>query len=70
MRLDLRILPDRAEITVPLEDFALGRLTEKLKEFISGYGMALLINFTAEAHDGRQLLDAVDFAFSSEKLDE
>ena len=70
LRLDLRLSPDRATVTVPIEDFALGRLTEKLKEFISGYGMALLINFTAEAHDGRQLLDAVDFAFSSEKLDE
>ena len=70
LRLDLRISPDRAEITVPLEDFALARLTEKLKEYISGYGMTLQISFPAEAHDGRQLLDAVDFAFSSEKSDD
>jgi hypothetical protein len=69
LRLDLRIFPDRAEITVPLEDFALDRLTDKLKEFISGYGMALQIGFSAEDHDGRQLLEAVDFAFSSEKPD-
>ncbi len=69
LRLDLRIFTDRAEITVPLEDFALARLTEKLKEFISGYGMALQIGFSAEDHDGRQLLEAVDFSFSSEKLD-
>ena len=69
LRLDLRISPDGAEITVPLEDFALARLTDRLKEYVSGYGMALQISFPAEAHDGRQLLDAVDFAFSSEKLD-
>jgi hypothetical protein len=69
LRLDLRILPERAEITVPLEDFALARLTEKLKEYVSGYGMTLQIGFAAEAHEGRQILEAVDFAFSSEKLD-
>ena len=69
LRLDLRLSPDRAEITVPLEDFALARLTEKLKEFISSYGMTLQISFPAEAQPGRQLLDAVDFAFSSEKSD-
>ena len=70
LRLDLRIFPDRAEITVPLEEFALVRLTEKLKEFISGYGMTLQIGFCAEDHDGRQLLEAVDFDFSSEKSDD
>ncbi len=67
LRLDLRIFPDRAEITVPLEEFALVRLTEKLKEFISGYGMSLQIGFSAEDHEGRQLLETVDFNFSSEK---
>ena len=70
LRLDLRLSPDRATITVPMEDFALGRLTEKLKEYISGYGMALQLSFDAEDHDGRQLLESVDFAFSSEKLDD
>ena len=70
LRLDLRLSPDRATITVPMEDFALGRLTDKLKEYISGYGMALQLSFDAEDHDGRQLLQAVDFAFSSEKLDD
>ena len=70
LRLDLRLSPDRATITVPMEDFALGRLTDKLKEYISGYGMALQLSFDAEDHDGRQLLESVDFAFSSEKLDD
>ncbi len=69
LRLDLNLSAERAAITVPLEEFALARLTEKLKDFISGYGMTLQIAFAAEAHDGRQLLDAVDFAFSSEKPD-
>jgi len=69
LRLDLRLSPDRATITVPMEDFALGRLTEKLKEYISGYGMTLKLSFSAEDHDGRQLLESVDFAFSSEKPD-
>ena len=70
LRLDLNLTADRAAITVPLEEFALARLTEKLKDYISGYGMTLQIAFAAEAHDGRQLLDAVDFAFSSEKPDD
>ena len=70
LRLDLRLSPDRATITVPMEDFALGRLTEKLKEYISGYGMTLQIGLAAEDHEGRQILEAVDFAFSSEKLDD
>lgn len=69
LRLDLRLSPDRATITVPLEEFALARLTEKLKEFISGYGMTLQIGLAAEDHDGRQILEAVDFSFSSEKSD-
>ncbi len=69
LRLDMRLSADRAEITVPLEEFALARLTEKLKEYISGYGMVLQIGFDAEPHEGRQLLEAVDFAFSSEKPD-
>jgi hypothetical protein len=70
LRLDLRLSPDRATVTVPIEDFALGRLTEKLKEYISGYGMTLQIGFSAEDHDGRQLLESVDFSFSSEKTDD
>ena len=70
LRLDLRLSPERAEITVPLEEFALARLTDKLKEYISGYGMTLQIGLVAEDHEGRQILEAVDFAFSSEKPDD
>ena len=69
LRLDCNLTTERAEITVPLEDFALGRLMEKLKEYVSGYGMVLQISFDAQLQEGRQMLEAVDFAFSSEKTD-
>jgi len=64
-RLDLVLAPQEAVLTIPLEPFAMQRLQDRLKDLVSGYGMAVRIGFTAEETPERQVLDAVDFAFSS-----
>ncbi len=64
-RLDLVLAPQEAVLTIPLEPFAMQRLQDRLKDLVSGHGMAVRIGFTAEESPERQVLDAVDFAFSS-----
>jgi len=64
-RLDLTLSQKETVITIPLEPFALQRLQDRLKELVSGYGMAVRIGFSAEETGERQILEAVDFAFSS-----
>ncbi len=64
-RLDLVLGPQEAVLTIPLEPFAMQRLQDRLKDLVSGYGMAVRIGFTAEDLPERQGLEAVDFAFSS-----
>lgn len=64
-RLDLILAPQDAVLTIPLEPFAMQRLQDRLKDLVSGYGMAVKIGFTAEESPERQSLEAVDFAFSS-----
>jgi hypothetical protein len=64
-RLDLVLSPQEAVLTIPLEPFAMQRLHDRLKDLVSGYGMAVRIGFSAEETPERQVLEAVDFAFSS-----
>jgi hypothetical protein len=64
-RLDLVLSQKESVITIPLEPFAMQRLQERLKELVSGYGMSVRIGFSAEETNERQMLEAVDFAFSS-----
>lgn len=64
-RLDLTLSPKETVITIPLEPFAMQRLQDRLKELVSGYGMTVRIGFSAEETGERQVLEAVDFAFSS-----
>src|SRR5882724_5082908 len=64
-RLDLVLATQEAVLTIPLEPFAMQRLQDRLKDLVSGHGMAVRIGFTAEESPERQALDAVDFAFSS-----
>ncbi len=64
-RLDLVLAPQEAVLTIPLEPFAMQRLQERLKDLVSGHGMAVRIGFAAEETPERQVLEAVDFAFSS-----
>ncbi len=64
-RLDLVLSQKETVITIPLEPFAMQRLQDRLKELVSGYGMNVRIGFSAEETPERQVLEAVDFAFSS-----
>jgi hypothetical protein len=64
-RLDLVLAPQEAVLTIPLEPFAMQRLQDRLRDLVSGYGMAVRVGFTAEESPERQALEAVDFAFSS-----
>jgi hypothetical protein len=64
-RLDLVLAPQDAVLTIPLEPFAMQRLQDRLKDLVSGYGMSVRIGFSAEEDPERQVLEAVDFAFSS-----
>lgn len=64
-RLDLVLSQKETVITIPLEPFAMQRLQDRLKELVSRYGMNVRIGFSAEDSSERQILDAVDFAFSS-----
>jgi hypothetical protein len=41
------------------------RLLDRLKDLVSAHGMAVRIGFSAEESPERQMLEAVDFAFSS-----
>ena len=40
--------PQETVLTIPLEPFAMQRLQDRLKDLVSGYGMALRVGFTAE----------------------
>ena len=42
------------------------RLQDRLKDLVSAHGMAVRIGFSAEETPERQVLEAVDFAFSSQ----
>jgi hypothetical protein len=64
-RLDLVLAQQEAVLTIPLEPFAMQRLQDRLKDLVSGYGMAVRIGFSADETPERQILEAVDFAFSS-----
>jgi hypothetical protein len=65
LRLDLVMGPGEAVVTVPLEEFSLGRLRDQIKELVSGYGLVMRMAFRAADRPERQNLDAIDFAFSS-----
>lgn len=64
-RLDITLSQKETVITIPLEPFAMQRLQDRLKELVSRYGMTVRIGFSAEESSERQMLEAVDFAFSS-----
>jgi hypothetical protein len=65
-RLELRLAPQDAVLTIPLEPFAMQRLQDRLKDLISFYGMTLRVAFTAADTPELQGLEAVDFAFSAD----
>ena len=64
-RLDIVLSERETVLTIPLEPFALQRMQDRLKDLVSFYGMTLRIAFSAADVPDRQLVDAVDVAFSS-----
>jgi hypothetical protein len=64
-RLELVLSPTETVLTIPLEPFAMQRLQDRLKDLVSFYGMTLRVAFSAAETAERQILEAVDFAFSS-----
>ena len=63
LRMELVLAEPEARITIPLDEFALDRTNDRLKELSAGFDMAVSIAFEATAHTGRQLLDEVDIRF-------
>jgi hypothetical protein len=64
-KLDVVISPQDTVLTIPLEPFAMQRLQDRLKDLVAFYGMSLRIAFSAADAPERQMIDTVDFAFSS-----
>lgn len=64
-RLDLVLAPQETVLTIPLEPFAMQRLHDRLKDLVSLHGMTIRVAFSAAETPERQVLEAVDFAFSS-----
>lgn len=67
LRLDFTLSSRDAAMTIPLEEFALKRVEDNLKEYVAGYRMVLRIGFAAADMEGTQNLDRVTFTFSDER---
>jgi len=63
-RMSIKIGKDQSVMFLPLEDFAMERITAKIKEMSGDYGMALSVEFEANETTDRQLVDFADFTFS------
>lgn len=63
-RMSVKIGKDDTEISVPLEDFAMERTTDRIKEMSGNFGMALSLEFEADETTDRQLFDFADFTFT------
>ncbi|MDQ0324760.1 hypothetical protein J2R99_000609 [Rhodopseudomonas julia] len=68
-RLELRLRDKMSRLVVPLDDFAMQRMLERMKEYVSGYNMIMRVVFQATDTDLPQYLEAVDFSFSSRPHD-
>ena len=66
-RMSVKIGKDETFISLPLEDFAMERLTAKIKEMSGDFGLQLGVEFDASETTDRQLVDFVDFTFSNKK---
>ncbi len=63
-RMSIKIGRDQSEMLLPLEDFAMERITAKIKEMSGDYGMALSVEFEANETTDRQVVDYADFTFT------
>jgi len=64
-RLELSLAQEIARITVPLDEAALQRMIERIKDYVSGHGMLLRVVFNAAEGANYQYLEAADISFSS-----
>jgi hypothetical protein len=66
-RMSVKIGKDETFVSLPLEDFALERISGKIKELAGNFGLGLSVEFEASETTDRQLVDFVDFTFSNVK---
>lgn len=51
-------------MALPLEEFAMERITARIREMAGDYGLAVSIEFEADETTDRQAIEYADFAFS------
>jgi hypothetical protein len=66
-RMAVKIGKDETFISVPLEDFAMERISAKIKELSGSFGLELGIEFEAGETTDRQQIEYAEFTFSSRK---
>lgn len=66
-RMSVRIGKDETFMSLPLEDFAMERISAKIKELAGSFGLELSVEFEAGETTDRQLIDFADFTFSNRK---
>ena len=64
-RMSVKIGKEETVITLPLEDFAMERISAKIKELSGNFGLEMGIEFEANETTDRQLLEFVDFTFAN-----
>lgn len=63
-RMTIKIGKDNSVLTLPLEEFAMERVTSRLKELAGHYDLAVIIEFEANETTDRQNIEYFDIAFS------
>lgn len=63
-RMFIKIGKDNSFMALPLEEFAMERITARIREMAGDYGLAVSIEFEADETTDRQAIEYADFAFS------
>ena len=63
-RMSIKIGKDNSVLSLPLEEFAMERITTRFKEMAGDYGLVVSIEFEANETTDRQPVEYVDFSFS------
>jgi hypothetical protein len=66
-RMSVKIGKEETFVSLPLEDFAMERITQKIKELAGNFGLGLSVEFEASETTDRQLVEYADFTFSNTK---
>jgi len=64
-RMSVKIGKDETFVSLPLEDFAMERISAKIKELSGNFGLEVGIEFEASETTDRQLLEFIDFTFAN-----